>query len=396
MSELSNTKEQRLQKLLEVARLTLKTGNARSFILKNEDFINTVVPTDFITLFDELVKENYTIQELKTCANKVLNIFHKTIRSHKGLMPLPDSFLWVLEQNNNEMDKVLKAISPVFKAFIKDTDNTATKAELLKLFEKLESFTQHYVIKENVLFPVIEQHWPDYRCLQIMWSFHDDIRKNIKNILQDLRHGISDLKQFNRNMGDVFFNMQAIKFREEQILFPYILSTISEEELETMNYEATEMGYPFVQSKIEKPTISPEKTEDEKANLGTGSLTVEQIKLIFNHLPVDITYVDEHDKVCYFSTPKKRIFPRTNAIIGREVKNCHPPESVHVVEQIVESFRSGEKDTANFWIKMKGEYILIQYFAVRDEQQNYKGVIEVTQEISDIKALEGEKRLLDW
>ena len=136
--------------------------------------------------------------------------------------------------------------------------------------------------------------------------------------------------------------------------------------------------------------------DDGLINLGTGKVNVEQIKLIFNHLPVDITFVDENNKVCYFSTPPKRIFPRTTAIIGREVSNCHPPESVHVVEQIVESFRSGEKDQADFWIKMRGEYILIQYFAVRDENGNYKGVIEVSQEISGIKALEGEKRLLDW
>ncbi len=106
--------------------------------------------------------------------------------------------------------------------------------------------------------------------------------------------------------------------------------------------------------------------------------------------------MDENNKVCYFSSPAKRIFPRTTAIIGRDVSNCHPPESVHIVEQIVESFRAGEKTQADFWIKMRGEYILIQYFAVRDEQENYKGVIEVSQEISGIKALEGEKRLLDW
>ena len=117
---------------------------------------------------------------------------------------------------------------------------------------------------------------------------------------------------------------------------------------------------------------------------------------MLNHLPVDITYVDEYNKVKYFSSPKKRIFPRTNAIIGRDVKNCHPPESVHIVEQIVKAFREGKKDKADFWIKMKDEFILIQYFAIRDESGSYKGVIEVSQEVSEIKALEGERRLLDW
>ena len=117
---------------------------------------------------------------------------------------------------------------------------------------------------------------------------------------------------------------------------------------------------------------------------------------MFNHLPVDITFVDENNKVKYFSTPPKRIFPRTTSIIGRDVNNCHPPESVHVVEQIVEAFRDGTKDKASFWIKMMGDYILIQYFAIRDEEGNYRGVVEVSQEISEIKSLEGEQRLLDW
>lgn len=94
-------------------------------------------------------------------------------------------------------------------------------------------------------------------------------------------------------------------------------------------------------------------------------------------MPVDITYVDEHDKVRYFSTPKKRIFPRSPAVIGRDVKNCHPPESVHIVEKIVESFKSGEKEKAEFWIQFKGQFILIQYFALKDKTGNYKGVIEV-------------------
>ena len=117
---------------------------------------------------------------------------------------------------------------------------------------------------------------------------------------------------------------------------------------------------------------------------------------MFNHLPVDITFVDENNKVKYFSTPKKRIFPRTKSVIGRDVHNCHPPESVHIVEQIVESFKSGKKDVASFWINMKGELLLIQYFAVRDENGNYKGVMEVSQEISEIRNLQGENRLLDW
>jgi PAS domain S-box-containing protein len=396
MSEFTKTKEKRLAKLKEVSKLILDTGNAHSFVIANKDFIPTVIPDDFIALFDTLVKE-YPVDALKKLASKVLNIFHIPIEEYPRIEPAADSFLGVLEQNNKEMVQVLDGIRPVFKAFVKDSKSNSLQTELLKKFKKLEVFAKHYTIKENVLFPLIEKTWTDYRCLQIMWSIHDDIRTNIKLLIQQLEQGPVNLKDFNRAVGDVFFDMMAIKFREEHILFPVILSSIDKEELQSMNRLGIEIGYPYIQPPLVK--VQQEKNNKIKnglVNLGTGNLSIEQIQLIFNHLPVDITYVDENGKVQYFSTPPKRIFPRTTAIIGREVKNCHPPESVHVVEKIVESFKSGEKDNASFWIKMKGDFILIQYFAVRDKSGIYKGVIEVSQEISEIKALEGEKRLLDW
>ena len=396
MSEFTNTKAKRLQKLHEVSKMLLETGNARPFIVANLDFIPTVIPSDFITLFDEIIQQGTPMEDVKTLTNKLLNIFHIPISDFQRIAPPQGSFLDMLEQNNRKMDQVLDEIRPVFKAFVKDADNAELRTDLSRLFSKLGVFAKHYTIKENVLFPVIEKVWSDYRCLQIMWSFHDDIRRNIKSVLEQLKQETIDLKQFNRCVGDVFFNMIAIKFREERILFPYILSTIDKDQINSLQSEAFELGYPYIQPP--KPIIKEEKTNMESgmANLGTGILSIEQIKLIFNHLPVDITFVDENNKVKYFSSPAKRIFPRTVAIIGRDVSNCHPKESVHVVEQIVESFRNGDKNQADFWIKMRGEFILIQYFAVRDAQGDYRGVIEVSQEVSEIKALEGEKRLLDW
>lgn len=400
MSEFTKTKEKRLEKLKEVSRMILETGNAHAFVVANKDFIPTVIPSDFICLFDEVVQEKSTIDDIKLLSNKILNIFFEPISQFSRLEPKAETFLALMEDNNKEMELLLNRIRPVFKAYVKNLENKDIKTGLKHQFRKLEQFTQHYTLKENILFPSIEKHWPDYRCLKIMWSFHDDIRRNIKMISEQLASEKLDFKVFNRAVGDVFFNMKAIKYREERILFPHVLLTISEQELEAMGLEAYEMGYPYIQP--QKPQTKGKKAKDQidtkegKVNLGTGILNVEQIKMIFNHLPVDITYVDENDMVLYFSTPPKRIFPRTTAIIGREVSNCHPPESVHIVEQIVDSFKKGEKDKAQFWIKIMGEFVFIQYFAVRDEQGAYRGVIEVSQEISEIKGLEGEQRLLDW
>ncbi len=136
--------------------------------------------------------------------------------------------------------------------------------------------------------------------------------------------------------------------------------------------------------------------DQSQIQLSQGLLTAEQIDLLLKNLPVDITFVDENDKVRYYSDTKERIFPRSPAIIGRDVQNCHPPKSVHIVNDIVKKFKEKKKDVAEFWIQMNGKFIYIRYFPVYDENGAYKGILEVSQDVSDIKKLEGERRLLDW
>lgn len=349
-----------------------------------------------MTLVDELVQVQIPMPEVKRGINKLLNLLHSTILEFKYYPPRNESFLGVCQENNRFMLQRLNEIKPIIKEINRNPDSMESKRTVTDKLTELNKFSNYYLIKENLLFPVIEKHIPEFRCLSVMWSFHDDIRRNLKRSITLLQNNYFDLKVFNQLMGDLFFNMNAIKFREERILYPFVSEKIPEKDLDALFVESTDIEFPFYHPKIKTEKIQSTKLEEGLINLENGYLTLEQIKLIFNHLPVDITFVDEFDKVQYFSTPKKRIFPRTNAIIGRDVHNCHPKESVHVVEKIVESFRTGEKDRADFWIKMKDKFILIQYFAVRDNAGNYKGVIEVSQEISTIQSLEGEKRLLDW
>lgn len=394
MSEFSNTQEKRLIKLKEVSLLILQTGNAQSFIQANADFISTVIPEDFILLFDQLVTEGHSISDLKALSNKLLNIFHLSIRDYPRLEPAKDSFLGLMEANNQAMHHLLNQIRPVYKDFLKDQN--ANRERLFELFQELRKFTLHYTLKENVLFPVLEARWQAARCLEIMWSFHDTIRQNLKFILELLQSGDTDMTRINRVVADLFFNMLAIKFREEAILHPAILSSLSDDDHQFMLAEGIALGFPFVHPSTKTESKTQIQPETAGVDLKTGTLSPEQITLIFNHLPVDITFVDEHNRVQYFSTPARRIFPRTIAVLGREVSKCHPPESVHVVEKIVDSFRNGLQSQADFWIKMKGDLILIQYFAVRDSNGSYRGVIEVSQEITHIQSIEGEKRLLEW
>jgi hypothetical protein len=397
MSEFTNHKAHRVEKLLEVFKFVIEGTMTSELVAKYQQAIDHAEPADVIAVVDELVQLQIPMPELKKGINKALNLLNKSLQEFPYQPAVAGSFLHGLIQNNAQIDARLKAIRPLLTAINKDCKNQEVLHDLEVGLTDLSRIDLHYQIKENVLFPLIEKYLPDYRCLSVMWSFHDDIRRNLKETIQMLRAADFDLKKFNRLAGDIFFNIYAIKFREERILFPVISSLIPEKELNMLIGESLEIGFPFVQpEKLTDDAISTETEISGEVDLKTGYLSAEQIRLIFNHLPVDITYVDENNKVKFFSTPEKRIFRRTNSIIGRDVKNCHPHESVHVVEQIVEAFRKGEKDKASFWIQMKGEFILIQYFAIRDEVGNYKGVVEVSQEITEIRNLQGENRLLDW
>ena len=387
----------RLQKLAEVFYAVYHGKYGLQLIRQNDEWLRATTPADIIRLTDMLVKNNIPMAGLKTGINKFLNVVHKTLLGQEHPDPAPDSLLDFCVRNNAELDIRLKAIRPLIRKWNDNPSELSVCEELKVLFGELEIYNHYYQIKENVIFPLLEKKWKDYRCLQIMWSFHDDIRRNLRKINELLSVETPEINAFNRLAGDVFFQMYAIRFREEKILFPVMMETIPEEELNSLMRECHRIGFPFVQPDL------PEEEKPEEVlfpgglvDLKSGLLTPEQIILIFNHLPVDITYVDENDQVKFYSTPPDRIFIRTNAALGRDVRNCHPPESLFVVEEILDAFRKGERDSATFWVDIKEEKVLIQYFACRDGEGNYKGVVEVSQVISVMQSLTGEKRLLDW
>jgi DUF438 domain-containing protein len=412
MSEFINNTENRIHDLLLFVKGLINKEKGSELIKKYADAIDNVKPYDVIALVDKLMKEGIDIEDIKTGINKALNMLYKGLISLK----IPDynkiPFLDALVKENNELNNRLIEMRPLIKAFNSKNIDEEEREEILheisdRVFE-LTHFETHYIKKENILFPYIEKYLKEYGCLPLMWAYHDDIRKHIKNTIEIIENGNTDLKKLNRLLGDLFFTMYAIKFREEYILFPVIFDIIPESEWDEMMRQAIKEGFAFIEPP-EMTTISKEKEIEEQKHknetiisdpniiidMGTGLLKLEQAVMMLNHLPVDMTFVDENDEVRYFSTPGHRIFPRSKAIIGRLVENCHPPSSVHIVKELVDSFKSGEKDKESFWIQMGPRFILIQYFAVRDEKGNYKGTLEVSQDISEIRKLEGEKRLMD-
>jgi hypothetical protein len=196
--------------------------------------------------------------------------------------------------------------------------------------------------------------------------------------------------------------------KEEKVLHPMSIDTLSDEEWAAIRAGEGEIGYAFISGVPAWPALDAAGTEAGAAGapagpatpagllaLTTGGLDLEQLNLMLTILPIDVQFVDEHDQVRFYSEGQ-RIFPRSPGVIGRKVQNCHPPASVHKVQQIIDAFRAGDKDTAEFWIELGGKFLHIRYFAVRDASGAYRGVVETAQDVTGIRALEGQRRLLDW
>lgn len=398
MSEFSQHQEAHVAMLHTLYDAITTRTKAAETIRSFDSMIQMVTPSDIVVFVHELVQQSSDMEAMKMGINKLLNVTYKALSNYSYIAPASDSYFALCIRNNKAMVTILENIRPVLMQFNKDTGNRILRNELAGLWKQIVPFMQYYVIKENVLFPMVEREIEAFRCISVMWSFHDQIRRDLDALISFLDSEQEvDLKQVNRWAGDLFFNLYAVKFREERILFPVLEQKIEPIAIESLWNESVELGFPY-HNPSKKNNYADVKTvtSSELHDLKTGSLSIEQLILIFRHLPVDITYVDENNKVRFFSSPPHRIFPRTVAIIGRDVNNCHPHESVHVVEKIVESFRNGSRDKADFWISMRGKKILIQYFAVRDESGNYRGVLEASQDITEIQQLEGEKRILDW
>ncbi len=258
----------------------------------------------------------------------------------------------------------------------------------------------HYSKKENLLFPYLEQYGITAPP-KVMWGVDDEIRDELKDIRKQL--DTASAEQLKPRLEALFNRVEEMIFKEENILFPMLTENLTQDEWKVIAGEVPEIGLCLIDNvPIWKPAAESKPQEELKKEAGpgvitlpTGVLKTEELVRMLDTLPIDITFVDKDDTVKYFSQGSERVFPRTKSIIGRKVSNCHPPASVHIVEQLVKDFRDGRKDQEDFWIKMGEKYILIRYFAVRSETGEFMGVLEVTQNIRPIQEITGEKRLVE-
>ncbi|MRX66270.1 DUF438 domain-containing protein [Maribacter luteus] len=275
------------------------------------------------------------------------------------------------------------------------------------IYNQLTTIEKRFKRKENQLFPYLEKHgWNGPS--QGMWSFHDNLRDQIRLI--NTYNAERNIEKIVDNLPYLIDGIKRLMGIEDMRLFPTAMELLTEEEWKEFYQGDEEIGwmllrkpspYPFIEEKYVHPSEDFKKRDlsfslENTFHYDEGYMTPEQVNLLLRFLPVDITYVDENDKVIFYNRGDDRVFARSKGIIGREVRFCHPPKSVDMVLRIVAEFKAGTKDVAEFWFNFKGRVIHIRYFAIRDNDKNYKGVIEMSQDITDIQKLEGQKRLLDW
>jgi PAS domain S-box-containing protein len=399
MSELLTNKKRMLKEMIKKLHSGVSPDELRD---EFKEVLKDIKPDDIAKVEEELIGEGIAREEIRRLCDVHLAVFKESLEKEKTLAPQGHPIHTLMEEH-----KIISQFADGLKDIaerIRDAGNFDKEmGELSHIVEHLRDSESHYVREENVLFPYLEKHGITGPPA-IMWSEHNEIRRikkevydaveNYKNMsFQDFAEKLANLSI---SLGEM---LQSHFYKENNILFPTALKVIEEDEWIDIRGQFDELGYccftpEYARKEVEKAKISkPEALAEGQAVFETGGLSYEELEAILNTLPVDITFVDKEDTVRYFNQSKERIFPRTKAVIGRKVQLCHPKESVHKVEQILNDFKNGNRDVVEFWINKGGRLIYIRYFAVRKNGE-YLGTLEVTQDITDIKKIEGERRLL--
>lgn len=401
-------------------KLSLEEGNR---ILKEK--LGTCTPDEF-AYAEQSLKGVYKDEEILDKMDDLLNLFDGVLVRAENEYP-ENHPLWAYLEEINAVEKVALEADELLK------QDKFIKNPWLGIFDSLAEWRIHLSRKQNQLYPMLENHGFD-RPTRIMWTFDDGVRDAISASYALLWE--DKYEEFLASVPETLAKLRDLNSKELEVLLPTSFKLLSDEEFVRMSKNDHEIGYAIINapglyvvpgindsaaslngnaasqnsavsneflndlagllSKYVGPVGGTAVSKDAVLDVATGKLTLEQINLLFRHLPVDLSYVDENELVKFYSDTPHRIFPRSANVIDREVKNCHPAKSVHVVEEIVEKFRSGEQNQAEFWINKPGLFIYVIYTAVRDEHGKFRGVLEMMQDCTHIRELEGSRTLLTW
>jgi len=398
MAEADADKQAQLKQII----LDLHAGADRAALKERfRRFLFHVSPTEIAKIEQSLIDGGLPQKEIKDLSSLHLEIFREAL-DENALPEMPaghpvSTFVAENREARGRLDALRKIVEMAGNAPDPTTFDRFA-GPFGAMLDDLAQIEKHYLRKENQLFPFLEKRGFSGPA-QVMWALHDDIRAQLKiarNPGAAPAERIGAAATLVTDIGDMIQ-------KEELILLPMALELLTEDDWRAIRQGEGDIGYAWItpgsdwpEGESEAPRTLNEAAGAAGIRLDCGVLSGEMINLMLTHLPVDLTLVGADDRVLYFSQGKERIFPRSPGIIGREVRNCHPPKSVHIVEEILSRFRSGERDEAEFWLELGGSFIHIRYFALRDAKREYRGCLEVSQNVTSIRALEGERRLLNW
>jgi PAS domain S-box-containing protein len=355
---------------------------------------------------EELAKEGMKREEMRKLCDVHMAIFKEQIeKANPDLKPTQP--INILMEEHKIMTDMAQQLMSYANKILKVNDVRYVESDIHEVEHLAGDFSdseKHYLREENVLFPMLEKHGIT-EPPSIMWMEHDQIRefkKNLQALIKDFKS--ENFAVFKQELWDVARELGNLLpshfYKENNILFPAALSVITEPEWVDIRKEFDAIGYccftpPELIVPLKEATAVQAPQVAGITQFDFGSLSQTQLNSLLNTLPVEITFVDENDTVQYFNKPEKMIFVRAKSVIGRKVVNCHPQKSLDKVITIVESFKSGKKNFAEFWINLNGRMLHIRFFAVRDAEGKYLGTVEVVQDVTEIMKLQGEKRLLD-
>lgn len=411
MSELINNREYR-QKILKDLIMELHQGKSVEEVkARFEKLIEGISALEITEMEQALILEGMPVEEIQNLCDVHAAVFKGSIEEIHSPQKAEDILghpVHTFKRENRELEKLINGkILPGLEK-LNSSNSPENVNKLKEAFESLWEIDKHYSRKENLLFPLMEKHGITAPP-KVMWGVDDEIRDAIKETRKRLEDDRGNPELVTEMAKAVADRVPEMIFKEENILFPMVIESFSEEEWVEIAEASDEIGYCLielrgiwkpVQMKREKQEAEREKIKGEgpvkngQVEFDAGRLSPEEINAMLNTLPIDITFVDKSDTVKYFTQGKERIFARAKTVLGRKVENCHPPASVHIVEKIVEDLKSGKKDHEDFWLKLGDQFVYIRYFAVRNAQGEFLGVMEVTQNIKPIQDITGEKRLM--
>lgn len=408
MSELIANAARR-KELLKHMILQLHEGHAPAQVRTQLIRVLQKVPyNDVVEVEQELIRDGLPVEEvLKLCDIHTAAMQGAIDTSHAQKPPAGHP-AHTFTMENRALGWEVRTLGKLYDEIAALPDDADASEQMLSLrarFNALMDVEKHYLRKENLLFPYLEKHGITGPP-KVMWGKHDEVREMLKAAMDALLAAETATACEAKAVVQLVFEPASNAIaemieKEEQILLPMALDTLEPAEWYAIARQSVEIGFClFDPVESWRPAGLPEEEapalDSSRIQLPSGSFTPAELTALLNTIPFDLTFVDATDTVRFFTQGTERIFARNRAILGRKVQFCHPPASVKVVDQILDDFRSGRHDRAAFWIEMKGRFIHIEYFALRTPEGEYQGCLEVSQDLTEKRALTGEQRLLSY